>query len=283
MATLQMPRAREFGWRLKETDTSHFQIHEHTNGQFCAVLNHALLRGCSAEMLRWWFGAFTNLRVQLIDTPGYEGVSVPAYLLWHPIDHYNATLLGSLDTDGSPQVGTRIHIQEAMQYDRYGWKYPADAKLTIFYIGPDGWAMGRVLPLLGPVMMLRIHFRDVVEDGQHIGAHYHYEIVIGANANHPLARLINKTISGKFGPEFFAAWRRHNVIEVGTFENFLPVLFKQRADVSALHYSSTMAPDFSAEPQQSAFSSELFQQRIDGYKTAKNSYAYQGYDQPTFI
>ncbi|MSU92053.1 hypothetical protein GE300_21110 [Rhodobacteraceae bacterium 2CG4] len=43
-----------------------------------------------------------------------------------------------------------------MQYDRYGGKYPVDTKLKVVYVGCDGWAMGKVLPLIGPVMMLRI-------------------------------------------------------------------------------------------------------------------------------
>ncbi|MEO1171091.1 MAG: hypothetical protein AAFX94_03420, partial [Myxococcota bacterium] len=220
MATkLEMPAAREFGWALKPVSSSEFEIHQRDNGQFCVVLNHALLRGVRSEMIAWWFKNFGRLRVRLVDTPGYEDTQIQAYLLWHPIDHCSVTLSGRLAPDGSAQRGASIHIQEAMQYDVYGWKYPVDSTLKIHYVGDDGWAMGRSLPLIGPVMMLRIHYRDVVEAGQHLGTHYHYEVVIGASGSNPFARLLNSKLSSSFGPEFFAAWHRHNVIEVGVFEN----------------------------------------------------------------
>ena len=81
MARLTMPPERKFGWELKPNTSSHFAIHERDNGQFCVVLNHALLRGVTSEMLHWWFLNFTRLSVHLPDTPGYEGSNVPAYLL----------------------------------------------------------------------------------------------------------------------------------------------------------------------------------------------------------
>lgn len=124
-----MPPAREFGWRLKPTESSHFAIHQRDNGQFCVVLNHALLRGVHSEMLRWWFANFTTLNVRLTDVPGYEGAKVPAYHLWHPIDHYAAQLSGKLGPGGTSCVGATITIREAMQYDKYGWKYPVDSSL----------------------------------------------------------------------------------------------------------------------------------------------------------
>ena len=90
-----------------------------------------------------------------------------------------------------------IHIREAMQYETYGWKYPVDAKLQVHYVGADGWAMGKSVPFFGPVMMLRIHYRDVFDGETHQGAHYHYEVVIGTSADNPIARLLNARLSAK--------------------------------------------------------------------------------------
>lgn len=205
MTELQMPAPRDFGWTLKPISSSHFAIHKKNNGQFCVVLNHALLGGVSAEMIHWWFLHFTQLKVRLRGVPGYENQQVPAYWLWHPVDHLSAELSGKLGPGNTPKPGCSIHIREAMQYDRYGWKYPVDTKLKVFYVGSDGWAMGKALPVIGPAMMLRINFKDVFEEGKHIGAHYHYEIVIGASGNNPLARFINKRVTGHFSPEFFEA------------------------------------------------------------------------------
>ncbi len=281
MTKLQMPAARDFGWALKPVSSSHFEIQQKDNGQFCVVLNHALLRGVSAEMLHWWFLNFTRLKVRLKDVPGYEGQEVPAYWLWHPVDHLGAELSGTTGPGGVARPGCSIHIREAMQYDRFGWKYPVDSQLKIFYVGDDGWAMGKVLPLIGPVMMLRIHFKDVVEDGQHIGAHYHYEVVIGATGNNPVSRFINNRISGKFGPEFFAAWQRHNVIEVGTFENFLPALFAQ--DQSTLEYAPDMNPNLPPPETQQGHDLPLFESRRKGYLETDAPHRFQQYEEVSFL
>ena len=187
-------------------------------------------------MIYWWFLHFPKLRVRLIDIEGYEGATVPAYYLWHPSDHYGATLRGSLGLGDVSAVGAKIHIQETMQYLTYGWKYPVDSQLKIFYFEKDGWAMGKAIPILGKMMMLRIHFEDVIEGDEIQGVHYHYEIVIGASGRNPLSRLVNRRVASHFSPEFFEAWHLHNAIEVGTFENFLPAIYQQRENREQLEY-----------------------------------------------
>ncbi|MEM9591836.1 MAG: hypothetical protein AAF967_10930 [Pseudomonadota bacterium] len=282
MTELSMPPARDFGWALKPTASSHFAIEKRPNGQLAVILNHALLRGVTAEAIHWWFQNFANLSVLLIDVPGYEQRRVPAYFLWHPVDHHSATLTGKINADGSARAGASIHIREAMQYDTYGWKYPVDSALKLFYVGADGWAMGKSLPIIGPVMMLRIHFKDVADGERHLGVHYHYEVVIGASGDNFITRQLNKRMSAKFGTEFFEAWHQHNVIEVGTFENFLPALYDQRSDVSALRYSPKMVSPPSSE-KQTGFDLKLFEHRLEGYKAAANPFVYQQYEAPTFI
>lgn len=283
MTDLQMPAAREFGWSLKPVSSSHFGIHERDTGQYCVVLNHALLRGVRAEMIHWWFLNFPNLKVQLRDVPGYDGTPVPAYLLWHPIDHLSASLSGGLGPGGVSKAGCSIHIREAMQYDVYGWRYPVDATLKVFYVGKDGWAMGKSLPLIGPVMMLRIHFQDVCEAGAHIGVHYHYEVVIGASGSGPVARRVNSKITAAYAPEFFAAWQRHNVIEVGTFENFLAPLYGQRERRSTLEYAPDMNPMGKVPDAQTGFNRQLFTERLTGYRQAGNPNRYQRFDKASFL
>ncbi|MEM9105248.1 MAG: hypothetical protein AAGC96_06295 [Pseudomonadota bacterium] len=283
MTDLQMPLARDFGWDLKPVTSSLFEIHQRDNGQFCVVLNHALLRGVRAEMIHWWFLNFPNLKVRLGDVAGYDNEQVPGYLLWHPVDHLSAALSGNLGPGGTAKSGCSIQIQEAMQYDVYGWKYPVDAKLRVLYVGGDGWAMGKVLPFVGPVMMLRIHFKDVFDGQRHLGVHYHYEVVIGASGNGLVSRQINRKITGHFGPEFFAAWQRHNVIEVGTFENFLPALYAQRQSLSSLDYAPDMNPIGKDAETQTAFSRDLFDKRLAGYRETNDPSRFQQYETASFL
>ena len=283
MAHLQMPQERDYGWPLKPTSSTHFEIVTRPNGQFCVILNHSLLRGCTSEMIHWWFLHFPTLEVTLHDVPGYQESTVPAYYLWHPSDHYAATLKGVLGPGATSQTGAAIHIQEAMQYKKHGWKYPVNSALRIFYCTDDGWAMGKQLPIFGPAMMLRIHYRDVQSQGQVVGVHYHYEIVIGVGGNHAVARRLNHRVTRHFSPEFFEAWHLHNTIEVGTFENFLPALHAQRGDLESIMYSRDMNPIGAEEPPQSGHDRPLFERRVQGYRNAADAHDYQAWDQPSFL
>ena len=283
MASFSMPAARDFGWSLKPTDSTAFEIIERPNGQFCVVLNHSLLRGVSSEMIYWWFLNFPNLRVSLDGVPGYESQTVPGYLLWHPSDHCSADLSGPLGAGSTSRAGAKIHIREAMQYNKYALKYPVDTALSIFYCAPDGWAMGKRLPSLGKVMCLRIHFKDVVSAGQVIGVNYHYEVVIGATGNNPFVRAFNRRLTKEYSPEFFAAWHLHNAIEVGTFENFLPALFEQSGGDAVFRYAVEMNPMKTEIDPQSAHSPDLFLSRVEGYKSAKDPHAYQASESKSFL
>ncbi|MEL6169502.1 MAG: hypothetical protein AAFR35_12490 [Pseudomonadota bacterium] len=275
MSDLTMPTPRNYGWVLKPTSSTQFEIINRDNGQFCVVLNHALLRGVTAEMIHWWFLNFPNLRVRLRDVPQYEGSTVPGYLLWHPSDHINATLSGSLGPGGTSRAGASIGIQEAMQYERYGLTYPVDTTLKILYCEPDGWSMGKVLPIMGKAMVLSIRYQDVVRDGVHMGVHYHYEIVVGVSGRDPVSKALNRKITGDYTTDFFSAWHTHNAIEVGTFENFLPALWAQRSKPDDLQYG----PDMNAAPDgalsQTAQGPDLFARRTAGYRSARNPYEHQ--------
>ncbi len=279
---LQMPPERDFGWELKPTSSTHFEINERPNGQYSVVLNHALLRGVTSEMLHWWFLHFPSLRVELEDIAGYGSDPVPAYLLWHPSDHVDAVLKGKTGPGGTSRAGAKIHIQEAMQYQKYGWRFPVDAVLSIFYCAGDGWAMGRALPILGKVMCLRIHYRDVVEGGQHLGVHYHYEVVIGATGSGPLIRAFNRRLTAHYPPEFFEAWHLHNTIEVGVFENFLPALYALRA-APRLRFARDMDARPPSPATQTGHDKALFKLRTDLYRGTGNPYAVQNAEGSSFL
>ncbi|MEO0727842.1 MAG: hypothetical protein AAFZ63_25075 [Bacteroidota bacterium] len=247
------------------------------SGQLCVVLAHSLLRGVTSEMIAWWFKNFANLKVTLDDVAGYEGKKVPAYLLWHPSDHVNAQLKGNLGENNIAKAGAKIHIQETMQYHKYGFKYPVNQELEIFYCENDGWGMGKRIPLIGTLIFLRISYQDVYEGGKIIGVHYHYEVVAGTNKQHFVAKAINNRIVGGYTAAFWEAWITHNTIEVGVFENFLPALFNQRNDLDNLHYAKSMNPinqDLAAQDQK-GFNKNLFEERLRGYEQSDNAFDYQ--------
>jgi hypothetical protein len=272
-----MPKERKFDWDLKPISSIHWGQVKNKSGQICVVLEHAILRGVTSEMIAWWFENFPNREVKLEDIEGYENQKVPAYFLWHPSDHISVSLSGKLGPNNTPKAGAKIHIQEAMQFKKYGLKYPVDQALTIFYCEKDGWGMGKKIPLLGTLIFLRINFKDVYENGKVIGVHYHYEVVAGTNKQNFIAKFINKKLVGGYTPEFWEAWITHNTVEVGVFENFLPALYSQRNDLSNLHYSKSMNPitkEFSTKKQM-GFDKELFTERLKGYEQSENAFDFQ--------
>ncbi|MEO0472983.1 MAG: hypothetical protein AAF206_25420 [Bacteroidota bacterium] len=277
MRSLTMPKERKFECALKPDSSVLWKQVKYNSGQFCVVLEHSLLRGVSSEMIVWWFRHFVNLEVTLDDVEGYENTKVPAYWLWHPSDHISAQLKGVLGDNQTPIAGTKIHIQECMQYKKYGFQFPVNNELTIFYCENDGWGMGKKVPLFGKMMSLRISFKDVYENGEIIGTHYHYEVVAGTHKKNLLAGILNQKIVGRFTADFWEAWITHNVIEVGAFENFLPALFRQRENLGDLHYSERMNPITKDQvlEKQTGYDPKLFEERIRGYGQSNDAFAYQ--------
>ncbi|MEL7004824.1 MAG: hypothetical protein AAFN93_19110, partial [Bacteroidota bacterium] len=261
----------------------YFEVVKNKSNQICVVLEHSLLRGVTTEMIYWWFHHFPGLKVKLIDIPGYEEQQVPGYLLWHPSDHISAQLKGKMGPGGTAQAGARIHIKEVMQYEKYHFKYPVDQELNILYHEQDGWCMAKTVPFIGPMMSLRISFKDVYEGDKIIGVHYHYEVVAGSHKRNFLAKSITKKIIGNFGTEFWEAWLTHNTIEVGVFENFLPALFEQRHDLNNLTYSKNMNKITESHGEQIGFSRTLFEERVKGYKASVNAFDYQRGTENSFL
>jgi len=199
------------------------------NGQFCVILHHPIIRGITKEMLLWWFQRFLNLQVKLYNVPGVEdGRVVPAYFLWHPIDHVGVKLISGADENGLMQAGTIAALAECMSADKYGYKYLVDSKSSIKELDEEqGLLMGADAPIFGPVMRGRICWKELPE-----GIMYHYELAIGLNnqrgCSSCIKALLNNRVKRTFNEPLIRAWRRHNTIEAGTFENFLPSLWKQR-------------------------------------------------------
>ena len=275
MADLTVPQARDFGWELKTIDSVFFQVVRNKTNQICVVLEHSLLRGVTTEMIYWWFHHFPSMEVTLEDIAGYEGKKVPGYFLWHPSDHVSARLEGKVGSGNTSRAGAKIHIQEVMQYEKYGLRFPVDQALEIFYHEQDGWSMGKQVPLVGMMMCLRISFKDVYEDGEIIGVHYHYEVVAGSHKQNLIAKKITSKIIGQFGADFWEAWLTHNTIEVGVFENFLPVLYEQRNDLKNLRYGKEMNPIKESPNGLKGYSKELFEERVRGYEESRNGFDFQ--------
>ncbi|MEM6808356.1 MAG: hypothetical protein AAF574_03895, partial [Pseudomonadota bacterium] len=109
-----------------------------------------------------------------------------------------------------------------------------------------------------------------------------YEIVIGVSSSNAIGRSINRRITGHFSPEFFEAWQTHNVIEVGTFENFLPALYAQREQGILLDYEKSMNAAQSPASQV-GYNRDLFLERLRGYTEAVDPHRHQAFQAASFL
>jgi len=280
---MTVPARREFGWPLKPSSSCHFVRELLPTGQLLAVVNHSLVRGISCDMLLWWFRNFANLRVRLEGVPDHEGQRVPAYHLWHPVDHVNVRFVDGMATDGTLQPGGRLHVREALQADVYGLRYAMDETVHVPYLARDGMSMNKLDPSVGSVFFHRTHFCDVWEGGELLGVHYHSETVAGCAVRDRHTREVNRKVHGKFSAERLGVARRHIVEEVGAYEHFLPVLYAQRHAPDALHYSPDMAPSLASAEHMTGFDRPLTEARLADYRVARDAYECQNGQEPSFL
>lgn len=204
----------DFGWTLRAVEDCDVVETQLGDGRFEIRLDHAPLNGVTTEMLAWWFQVFDG-------TATYRGQDLPAYHLWHPNDHVAVEFTRNKAGRVAPREN--VHIQEVFGRDK---RFATDARAVIHRW--DGRGVGFHLDVAGHRLLELDHvFKDSPD-----GAIYQSCMRAGAGAG-PLRRLINAAVlPRRFGAAQRVAWIKHNVEEVGCFENFLPELFEAKAVTS---------------------------------------------------
>ncbi len=209
---IDLPPPREFGWHLKPVETARTCIERLSDGRMTIEIDHEIVRGVTTRMLAWWFQSFDREVM-------WEGQSLQAYLLWHPLDHVHVRAFRG--EGGRLRVGDRLHINEVFGRDR---RFTVDQGVRIHRWDANGIGFHAVI---GGVRVFNLDhaFEDVAD-----GVRYRSRALIGAEG--VLGRLVNTIAQRAFTDETARAWCRHNVEEVGCFENFLAPLWarEERAE-----------------------------------------------------
>jgi hypothetical protein len=138
---------------------------------------------------------------------------VPAYLVWHPLDHIRWEL-DRPAPDGGAGEGARFRIVEA--FDRREEFY-VDSVETVEKLDETGIRLVRRLAGV-PIFQLE-HTWSAGRDGTH------YVSVMDLGARSPLMAPANRYLTSRVFPEPMGhAWITHNVEEVGVLERLLPEL-----------------------------------------------------------
>ena len=173
------------------------------DGRTSYWIRHDIVRGVTPPMLEWWF---RNLE----GTIAFAGRRYNRYRFWHPCDHVHASYARRCP-DGTVGPGAAIRLIEVIGRDR---RFLVDTVTHIRRLDEGGY-----------VHEPEMHGRTGLVRMEYAGTLYENRLLIGSTAPwYPLVRPLVRRFG--FTEEQGRAWLRHNVEEVGMFENFLPALYR---------------------------------------------------------
>jgi hypothetical protein len=171
-------------------------------------IKHDLLKGVTPAMLAWWF---SNLEGDV----DIEGQLLSRYRVWHPFDHVHARYARRLP-DGSIGPGAQIDFLEYLGGTQ---KHKLEILTTIEKLDEQGYIHN---PVVRGISLARMKdtFREVAG-----GTLYESALIVPSSRRSWFFRKIVVPIL--FPEPKGQAWIKHNVEEVGCFENFLPNLYRR--------------------------------------------------------
>lgn len=198
---------------LKPVSSAQVTYKKLDNGQVTITLLHDLIKGVTPQMLLWWFRHMGG-------TMHYMGEEYQRYLVWHPYDHI-LWELAQPGPDGAASQGATFHIVEAFGRNP---DYLLDTVAFVEKLDETGITL--VEHKLGSeVLRLEHHFFP-----EQVGARYESYMTVGT-ASFPSKLVLNRLIHRYFFPDAMAqAWVKHNIEEVGQFEDFLPSLYAEQSE-----------------------------------------------------
>jgi hypothetical protein len=202
-----LPAVRPLVAPLRAVDSAQTSLRRLPDRRLLMTIRHAPLRGVTPAMIVSWFR-------ELEDTIEIDGREYPRYLIWHPYDHigYDTTR----HRDGSVSAGVRFHIVEAFGRDP---RLRVETRDHVEVLDETGL---RLSSRLAGIEMFVLHHR-FTRDPE--GTQYDSTMVFGMAGR--IGRLVNPLLNRFiFDERHGTAWLRHNVEEVGLFEQLLPRLYR---------------------------------------------------------
>lgn len=205
-----LPEPLDLPFVLKPVTSADTGVEHLPDGRVKYWIRHDLVRGVTPAMLGWWF---RNLEGFI----EFGGRRYDRYRFWHQRDHVHASYARRLP-DGTVGPGAAIRLIEVLGRNE---RYVVDTITHIERLDEGGYVHNP--EFLGRTGFARMEYSFEPAPG---GTLYENCLIVGTPnrllglANPLIARLAFDAAHGQ-------AWLRHNVEEVGMFENFLPALYRQ--------------------------------------------------------
>jgi len=197
-----------FNWKMKSLSSAVTGFKVLPMGSFEATIEHDLIRGCTVQMIEWWFKHIGG-------TMFYKGKEYDRYLLWHPYDHIHWSL-HKPGPHGKAEAGAKFRIVEALNRNP---RWLIDTIEEVVKLDKTGIRLRR--RFLGIEVSSLEHWFIPHRDG----TLYRSRLQVGSETwigRHFINPLMQEFIMTK---AMTRAWLKHNIEEVGNFENFLPQLY----------------------------------------------------------
>lgn len=219
-----LPAPLSIDWSLKPLESARTTVTVLPYGSYELTIEHDLIWGVTPAMLLWWFGHIGG-------TMTYRGQTHPRYRVWHPLDHVHWSMTNP-GPDGAAQVGSRFRIVEAFGRNP---KHYVDSTETVVRLDEAGIRLVR-RELGQEVFSLQHEFEAMPG-----GTRYHSRMQVGVES-WPGRYVINPLLHRwLFTRAMGYAWLKHNVEEVGNFEQFLPNLYRQHHELTGPFGTSCLA------------------------------------------
>lgn len=213
----QLPPPLPIQWAMKPLASARTTFSVLPSGSYELTIEHDLIRGVTPVMLLWWFQHIGG-------TMTYRGETYSRYRVWHPLDHIHWSMTNP-GPDGAAQVGSRFRIVEAFGRNT---GYYVDSVETVVKLDQEGIRLVR--RELGQEVFSLQHWFEATPGG----TLYRSRMQVGAEnivGQYMLNPLLHRFL---FSRDMGNAWLKHNIEEVGNFEQFLPELYEQ-PDLSVWH------------------------------------------------
>jgi DAPG hydrolase PhiG domain len=203
-------------WPMKSLGSARCGTERLADGRMSYWIRHDILKGVTPRMLAWWF---SHLEGDVL----VQGRRVNRYRAWHPYDHVHASYARRL-ADGSVGPGATIRLREYLGGNS---RYEVNVFSDIEKLDEEGFIHNPRLHGVSGLVRMEYRFTRVAD-----GTLYENRLLIGGAAGwrRSLSPLI-QTLG--FNAERGNAWLRHNIEEVGLFEQFLPDLYQQETGLES--------------------------------------------------
>ncbi|QYK45254.1 MAG: hypothetical protein KF794_00600 [Xanthobacteraceae bacterium] len=211
-----LPTPLRLPFPLKPVSSADTGVEIMADGRTKYWIRHDIVRGVTPRMLDWWF---RNLEGEI----EFGGRRYNRYRFWHPGDHVHASYAKRLP-DGTVGAGAQIRLIEVLGRNP---KFVVNTTTHIERLDEGGYIHNPELH--GRTGFARMEYTFESAPG---GTRYENCLIIGSTAGwYPLVRPLVHRFA--FTRAQGVAWLRHNIEEVGMFENFLPQLYRQETGRSA--------------------------------------------------